>query len=568
MAGDDVAGTLERIAEVLSATVGVARASIWRFSGDRSEAQCLALYDAGEKTHSRGAIVGTDPCPRYFEAITTDSRINAEDARTDPRTNELTDSYLIPLGIASVLDAGILIEGQLVGVVSLEHIGARRRWQSDEEAFAGTAASMVAQLFESVDRRRAEETLRKSEEKFRTLYENAPVLIDGFDKNARCIFWNRECERVFGWTMEEVNSHQQPLALFYPDPVVRGEVLNSVTTRPEKVFREWHPLTRGGETTDGIMGEFSTSRRDRHYIGYDITAQRKAEEALSKSALMLARSEEIAHIGSWEYEVAANRLTWSSETYRIFGLEPREFDATYEAFLAAVHPEDRAAVDAAYSGSLREGRDGYEIGHRVVRPRTGEVRDVREKCVHERDAAGAIVRSFGMVHDITELKRAEQDRQKLQASWSRRRKWRRSAGWPAGWPTISTTCSRSSAATASSCESNWPRAIRCGPVRGDPEGRRARGGTDPAAAGFQPQAGPQPRVLDLNRSSRTCGRCCERLIGEDVELASAARKRRVDRADPQQMEQVIMNLAVNARDAMPQGGTLMIETANVEWAET
>ena len=90
---------------------------------------------------------------------------SAEDARTDPRTNELTDSYLIPLGITSMLDAGILMEGQLVGVVSLEHIGARRRWQSDEGAFAGTVASMVAQLLESVNRRRAEETLRKSEEK-------------------------------------------------------------------------------------------------------------------------------------------------------------------------------------------------------------------------------------------------------------------------------------------------------------------------------------------------------------------------------------------------------------------
>jgi four helix bundle protein len=63
-----------------------------------------------------------------------------------------------------------------------------------------------------------------------------------------------------------------------------------------------------------------------------------------------------------------DRLSWSDEVYRIFGLEPQAFGATYEAFLAVVHPDDHAAVDEAYSGSLGENRDGYEIEHRVVRP--------------------------------------------------------------------------------------------------------------------------------------------------------------------------------------------------------
>ena len=94
--------------------------------------------------------------------------------------------------------------------------------------------------------------------------------------------------------------------------------------------------------------------------------------------------------------------------YRIFGLQPREFGATYETFLDRVHPEDRAAVDAAYSGSLREGRDTYEIEHRVVRRSTGEIRIVHEKGEHVRDASGRIIRSIGMVHDITERKRAEE----------------------------------------------------------------------------------------------------------------------------------------------------------------
>ncbi|MBI5547710.1 MAG: response regulator [Deltaproteobacteria bacterium] len=122
---------------------------------------------------------------------------------------------------------------------------------------------------------------------------------------------------------------------------------------------------------------------------------------------LLRRIQEISHLGSWELDLQRNHLFWSDEVYRIFGLEPQEFAASYEAFLDAVHPDDRAKVDSAYSGSLREGRDSYEVEHRVVRKSTGEVRVVHEKCEHLRDATGRIVKSVGMVHDITERKATE-----------------------------------------------------------------------------------------------------------------------------------------------------------------
>ncbi len=134
---------------------------------------------------------------------------------------------------------------------------------------------------------------------------------------------------------------------------------------------------------------------------------RQVNKRLLESEELLARSQEIAHVGSWQLDVAVNHLAWSDEVYRIFGCEPDAFAATYEAFLSFVHPDDRALVDAAYTESLRDEQREYEVEHRIVRDKTNQVRYVRQKCVHERDAAGRVLRSTGMIQDITEQKLAE-----------------------------------------------------------------------------------------------------------------------------------------------------------------
>jgi PAS domain S-box-containing protein len=166
-------------------------------------------------------------------------------------------------------------------------------------------------------------------------------------------------------------------------------------------------------------------------FSWEIVEHKRAEEKLLESEERLKRAQEIAHLGSWELDLITDNLSWSDEVYRIFGQKPQEFAATYEAFLDAVHPDDRGAVEAAYSGSIREGRDSYEIEHRVVRKSTGEIRHVHEKCEHMRDESGRIIRSVGMVHDITERKHAEE---KLRASWERSRSYIEVTG-QLGWTT-------------------------------------------------------------------------------------------------------------------------------------
>ena len=139
-----------------------------------------------------------------------------------------------------------------------------------------------------------------------------------------------------------------------------------------------------------------------------------ANERLHVSEERLGRAQEIAHLGSWELDLVTNKLTWSDEVYHIFGLQPQQVGATYEAFLEAVHPDDRELVNDAYSSSIRDGRDTYEIEHRVVKRSSGEIRIVHEKCEHFRNEAGEIVSSIGMVHDITIRKKAEEAMQRFQ----------------------------------------------------------------------------------------------------------------------------------------------------------
>ncbi|MBN1944831.1 MAG: PAS domain-containing protein [Bradymonadales bacterium] len=129
---------------------------------------------------------------------------------------------------------------------------------------------------------------------------------------------------------------------------------------------------------------------------------------VAQTEKLLTQIQEMAHIGSWTLDLGADRLTWSDEVYRIFGLDPQEFAVTPKGFLEAVHPKDRLAVDEAYTSSLREGTDTYEIEHRIVRRHTGEIRFVQERCIHERNEAGEVARSVGIVQDITERRRAEE----------------------------------------------------------------------------------------------------------------------------------------------------------------
>ena len=132
---------------------------------------------------------------------------------------------------------------------------------------------------------------------------------------------------------------------------------------------------------------------------------RDSQQQVQVVAQRLLDAQEIAHLGSWTLDLVTGVLLWSDEIYRIFELDQQHFEPTYAAFVAAIHPQDRSAVDQAYTQSLVS-RSPYQIEHRLRMP-DGRIKWVQERCQSEFDASNRALRSVGTVQDITERKLTE-----------------------------------------------------------------------------------------------------------------------------------------------------------------
>src|SRR3990167_1302080 len=139
-------------------------------------------------------------------------------------------------------------------------------------------------------------------------------------------------------------------------------------------------------------------------MSHDIEVRTTALRKVSKS---LAEAQQIAHIGSWEWDIVVNKTYESDEFYRIYGLIREEFGATYEAFLNCVHPDDRELVRKSVENALQN-KKPYDIEFRILR-KDETVRIVHEKAVVTFDNTGRAIRMVGTAQDITERKRAEEE---------------------------------------------------------------------------------------------------------------------------------------------------------------
>lgn len=433
----DLPKAMSQVAKIAALGMEVARAGVWILSEDDSELRCLSMYESGPDRFSQDMVLSTKEFPGYFNALLEESRIYAHDAQHDPRTSELNFGYLVPLGITSMLDAGVQSDGRLVGVVCLEHIGSPRLWKADEEAFASTMAAIVAQIMANDRRRKAE------------------------------------------WAQGESEELQRSLLQSIPDLILRTDIEGKITFMNEIGFPGMDSIDRGSLCGKSIFSFVPEQDRPR--------------------AMENARQRLETDIGPQEY-----RLQF----------------------------EDGTQVDAELNGAVVRDRDGKAVGMVYV------------------------------VRNISDRKKAEKDKANLQDQLVQAQKMEavgRLAGGVAhdfnNMLGVILGHTELALLRLGKDESLRPRLedIQQAAIRSADLTRQL--------LGFARKQTITPKGLDLNTTIEGMLKLLRRLIGEDIDLLwKPGHEIWSVRMDPSQIDQILVNLCVNSRDAIMGCGKVIIET--------
>ena len=284
----DIPNAMRILMEAITEIVKADRAGVWLFSEDPEELRCTALFESKMKIFSAGAGLKITGCPQYFKAIHTKNQVCAHDAQSDPQTSEFTESYLKPLGIASLLDVGIHIKGKLMGIVRLEQIGENRFWHPEEETFAHAIAALITQTFDNAERKQAEEALRISEKNYRELANLLPQVVFETDDKGELTFVNHYAFELFKYTQADFDKglnalhmvalEEQEKAMINISKVLDGEMVGGTEYIMQKkdgtkfpVVVHSTPRVNQGRTV-GLRG-----------IIIDITDRKKSEQKLQAS---------------------------------------------------------------------------------------------------------------------------------------------------------------------------------------------------------------------------------------------------------------------------------------------
>jgi two-component system cell cycle sensor histidine kinase/response regulator CckA len=380
------------------------------------------------------------------------------------------------------------------------------------------------------------------------------------DLNQRIIFYNRQYLTMFGFTAAELEQGGLDIVRDAMRATLEDENFARLSEREllgeeaeerrdvlrfkdGRIYERYVAPHRVGTRTIGRVASFR-----------DIGESVRTAEALEHHQAFLEQAQEVAHIGSWVAELdGSNRLGWSAESHRIFGVPLGAFEGTVDTFYARVHPADREAVRGAKRAAIASGAP-YDIVHRVERP-DGTIRWVHEQATILRDADGRPIRMIGTVQDITARRQLEdqlRQSQKMEA-----------IGRLAGG--IAHDLNNALTAIAGYAELALNEVRSGHPARPDVEEiRRAAeraGSVTRQLLAFSRKQLLEPRIFDLNDTITAIARLLSRLLGADIHVQTRLSEKALTvLGDPGQVEQAVVNLALNARDAMANGGLLVLTT--------
>src|SRR6201988_316938 len=282
---------------------------------------------------------------------------------------------------------------------------------------------------EIVERNRAEDALRQSEDRLRLVINTIPTMAWSVRPDGAVDFVNQRWLDYTGLTLEQ--EVEEPTRVVHPEDLPR-------------VMEKWLTDMAAGQPSEDEMrlqradGEYrwflirTAPLRDErrnilkwYGVSIDIEDRKQAEEALRSSEreqryvaaqlererARLAESQEVAKMGSWELDLDSLRGIWSEQTHRIFETDPTQFHPTRAKFREFVHPEDRAKVDAAFVASLNK-RSPCTVEYQIVLP-DGRVKILEERWRAFHGEKGGPVRLAGTCRDITERVQAEEELQRL-----------------------------------------------------------------------------------------------------------------------------------------------------------
>jgi len=368
-------------------------------------------------------------------------------------------------------------------------------------------------------------------------------------------------KQILGRNFSEIwGELAEPLAANLENVIATGRAFDAVDSPralqrdpgspPETIFitSSWIPLIGPSGTPDRILT-----------LAIETTERKRQEDRLRSSEARLSRAQRMASLGSWEQDLESGELQLSDDACRIFGIPPEESRTTMETLFSRVHPEDRVSVRETIQNPPAPGGCS-QIDHRMIFS-DGTERFVRQYIERLGNDAGPS-HLLGTVQDVTEYKHLEEKFRRAQ----RLEGIARLAGGVAhDFNNLLVVINGYAQMILSELKADDPLRDLAQEIIN--AGNRAAALTRQLLAFGRKQV-MRPRAISLDRLLTDLEKMLRRLIREDIEVKQNLTPELWSvKADPDQVEQVIMNLVVNARDAMPKGGVLTIGTSNVELGE-